>query len=361
MHATGVKPTSLTCLALVGIMLPMIFVGVDVWLLKSWSVVPLMLALATEIGVAGVLCGTFIRPQWLMWFIYGWMWLLLELMVLPLAIGDHLWGFPVTIDTLPAAILGSQLGLIVVWATLGATRWTIRWPIALLLAVLILVPIVWHQVPIVELLILVTLQSLILLAVCGWLASLRFRLVCTAPHALCTTRITDSPKPETLSRSQFQLRDVLFWTTVLSIILAIARAIDYWRVSTAVWSYIEFGFRQFGVSAVLLPTPASAVCTATVLLIALWSALGTDRAWVRWTFLIVAVLTAAIIYAWFFDYYHRADYWRWPRPYRLPKSWSDFWRTERLVVLWHVLAGAMLFASLLIFRTLGYRICRVPT
>jgi hypothetical protein len=360
--------TRLAPLVLIGAVLPAIFVALNTWLLTTARLPHLMAALVGEVGLLGPLCVRFVRPPWLMWLVYAWIWLVMELMVLALAISDPYWGLSITSDTLPVSILSGQLGLVLVWAALGQMRWNIRWPAAFLLAVLILVPIALHYPPPTALLILVFLQSAMLLAVCEWLAFTGFRLVrvnSTSALTLPTDGRMAGPAPHD---SQFQLRDLLLWTTTLAIALAIARAINYWSTSFAIWEHIQSIFATRGTWDLfsifsrqrtwdfLLDAPTAAILTAAVLLIALWASLGRGHAALRWTGLIILIGGLAIAHG-LIDYYHHAWVWRWAPP--LWHAWDAFYNLEHTLIVWHCLTAGMLFAALLTVRTLGYRLCRV--
>lgn len=340
-------------LVLIGAVLPATYVIVNTRLVGYVSPAPLLAALVTEVGLLGLLCGRFVRPLWLMWLIYGWVWLVMEMLVVPLAMYE-IWKWET--DSLPAALLGGQLGLVIVWAILGSSRWTIRWPVALLLAAAIFAPIASHKTPPTELLILMVVQSAILAAVCVLLAVLRFRLAIAKPADNGAVSQTVPPDAALLSTNQFRLRDVLFWTTALAIALAIARAAGYWGASLEVWQQIRAGLIKSGALAVFLPTPTHAAFVAFINLIALWAALGAGPARVRCLVFVICALAAAMANG-LIDYYRNAPSWRsLPSPWYL--DWDLIWLFETSTMQSLLLVGGMLFAALLIFRGLGYRLCQ---
>jgi len=343
-------------LVLVGSVLPAVFVALDTSLLTSWSLALLMAALVAEVALMGPLCATFIRPRWLMWLIYAWTWLVMDMMVLALAIADPWYGEAISPTTLPMGMLSGQLGLVLVWAALGQPRWNIRWPAAFLLAVAILIPIVWHQMHPTELLILVGLQSAILLVVCWWLAWRGFRMVrfeSAGDNPFLSSKNHSSGQPR---ENQFQLRDLLIWTTALAIALGVARMINYWSASIDVWEHIQSFVVTKRMRDFLLGIPTAAIVTSAVLLVALWAALGQGRPLMRWLCLFVFVGILSTAHG-LIDYYQHAWTWRWAPP--LWRSWDIFWNLEQTLVTWHCLTGGMLFAALLMFRSLGYRLYRM--
>jgi hypothetical protein len=318
---------------------------------------PLMAALVIEVGLLGMLCGKFIRPAWLMWLLYGWIWLVMDITVVPLAMQDVGPWETISADTLPAALLSAQLGLVIVWAILGQARWSTRLPAALVLATAVLAPLVWHRIRPTELLIMILVQMLLLGAVCALLFVFRYRLVIAKSETASGLEDTELPRPSGLTQAQFQIRDVLLWTTALGIVLATARAAGYWVASLEVWQNVQAGLRNRGVLVLLLPTPTAAILTAMVLLLALWSALGAGRAVVRWPIMAVFTLGVGLTSS-LLDYHVMTAGWR-PRPIIWdPGVWSWVWFYKWSNVAWFCLSGGMLFASLLLLRTLGYRLGR---
>jgi hypothetical protein len=119
---------------------------------------------------------------------------------------------------------------------------------------------------------------------------------------------------------------------------------------------MKAGLIRNGFSAAVLPTPTAAICTSIALLVAIWAALGAGRTITRWAvfFLIVAAVAATHGLS---DYYQVVRSNRWTVP--LWGHWNLFLELEQALIIWHCLAGGMLFAALLMFRALGYRLCRV--
>ncbi len=350
----------LASLVLIGAVMPALFGALDVWLLATWRLFPLMALLVAQIGLAGPLCAHYIQPRWLLWLIYAWFWLMMDLMLVALATLDPFEFESISPNTLPAGILSSQLGLVIVWAALGRTRWTIRWPAALLLCVAILIPILSHHSPPTELLILISLQSAILLAVTASLACRGFRLVRIDPTGQLSLVTSPDHLPSQRSASQFQLRDLLIWTTALAIALAVARVINYWGSSFAAWQYILSIAATGRTKLFLLGSPTAAILTAVVLLVALWAALGQGSTRLRWSLLLLIVGAVSVGHG-LHDYYQKSWTPRWSPLIMLLLDRDYFWSLEAPLLIWHWLTGGMLFAALLIVRALGYRLCRIHT
>ncbi|HMC11398.1 MAG TPA: hypothetical protein VKH44_08915, partial [Pirellulaceae bacterium] len=215
---------------------------------------------------------------------------------------------------LSQSLFTAQLGLVTVWAVLGTARWTMRVPVVLVL----LVPLMGNIA-----------QTAALCLICLVLRSQRFRLILAAP-ATDSEAISTAEGPA-LRPIQFGMRDVLLWTTALAPLLAIVR-IDEGRMLTA------------------------GVLHAIVLVVALWTALGKGPAWLRWPLLLLFALVAGFVLV-KVDEFHIG--WRPP--------FTPFWRVTNLHYFWlwqwktvaeFLLAGGMLAATLLIYRVLGYRLCR---
>jgi len=152
---------------------------------------------------------------------------------------------------------------------------------------------------------------------------------------------------------------VLIWTAVMAIVLSIARAVGYWSAATYAWEQAKAELTRKGISVVLLPTPTAAFFSAAVILIAIWASLGAGRARFRYSGFVVFVSAIAISHA--LSDYHQKPWvrswgWAWMDP-----LWFDlqgFLYDEQPLLAWYALTGGMLFAALLMFRSLGYRLCR---
>jgi len=133
---------------------------------------------------------------------------------------------------------------------------------------------------------------------------------------------------------QFGIRDILLWTTALAPLLAVSRL--------GAWQYLTDGVLQ-----------------AIVLVFALWVALGEGPPWLRWPLLIVFAVLAGMMHA-DFDMYVIGR-WRWVLGG--PARWWSIDHLHYYLLRWDAIAafclsGGMLAATLLIYRVLGYRLCR---
>jgi hypothetical protein len=110
--------------ALVGRIVNSIGNSLEVCAQFTWYVV--------QVGLIGYVVGSGINRPALRWIVFGWVLLLVNLLTLSLAADstDH---YPQAYLP-PAALIAGQIGLCVVWAFLGDTRWPIRWPAMILSA-----------------------------------------------------------------------------------------------------------------------------------------------------------------------------------------------------------------------------------
>jgi hypothetical protein len=339
-----------------------VYVVLDVWLIAVEELVlPAMIALVIQVGLQGVLCSRFIEPPWFRWIAYGWVWLLLDCMVIPFTSVSDGWG---SIDRLAISLLSSQLGLATVWVVLGSARWSTRWPLGLVVVAILFVPVVWTSYSQRNgFMLLLFVQCLVLAATCGLLWWRGFRLI-AEPGDANSILPADHTGNSQLAASQFGIRDLLLWTTSLAIVLALARAFDFWDESLRVMAWMrELINVKLGSGSTEIPlTATEAVLTAMVLLVALWAALGQGRARWRWSLLAAFAVTAGLGYGVF---HFRLLTMPWGRNGWINHSfWEPRWRAlfysfEGPRIAWYCLAGGLLFATLLSFRTLGYRLCRV--
>ncbi len=315
-------------LVLLGTVVPAVFALLDQWLVqramaspKSQAAVDLMAALVVQTGVLGILCSRLIEPAWLRWGIYGWGLVLVDLNIMWLA---HSW----ELSLLRTSLLAGQVGLVTVWAILGATRWFIRWPMAIVAAAALAAPALVSQVYAHDTGALFIVQTAALCLICGVLRSQGYGLRLRS----------ETPTGEAAGDSgparflQFSIRDVLFWTTALAVILGIAQ--------------------QSGSL-----TLTAGVLAGIVLVAALWAALGGGPAWLRWPVLAVFAVVAGIIYT-VCEYFDRVSNASWNT------VWDDatyFFTYHRVPLVWPPLVGGLLFAALLFFRTQGYRLSREAT
>ncbi len=324
------------------------FAALDRWLLDclagwwrfEWIVVLTMAVFVSQIGIMGVVCGRWIEPPLLKWLLYGWTWLLIDLQTLVAwALADQTWWgnvFQVT------ALLTAQLGLVIIWAFLGPSRWTTRWPFALVLTTVLLLLLIRARYWSDNMAVVFLTQTISLGVVCIVLRWRGIRLVKANPETIAQGPVD----ADDLQASQFGLRHVLIWTTAIAIVCGLVRAVGLPFQQESVVFYYP-----------LLPQFFCGAAVSFSLLVAFWAALASGRAWPRWCFaLLVLPATGAACGA--LDWH--ALYAR--SPWLGQMSWWDFLRngyvSERYVFTWICLAGATLFAALLFVRSQGYRLAR---
>ena len=333
----------------VGVVLPACLAGVNHLLLTSGlpfgssptSLCLLMGLYVLQIGFIGWAVATYIQPWPLRWFIYGWIMVLVDIQLSAMMSNG---GEGIT--CLATAMLAGQLGMIIVWGILGTGHWVWRVP-----AWLVVLNQFWAFFNLLVLLKgqsansftgnwdgLVTTQAVLLSILCGILRLRGYSLL----------KLESGSETEGGERSkaplQFGIRDVLIWTTSLAVLLGIGKAGDL-----LTWSY----FKQIYSPGTLLLLTIG-ICTAVVLLVALWSALGRGRAWLRYMVLAVISLGMGTGIGWFCTEVVKRS---------LPSaSWTySYWHwysTGYWWIGWMFLTGALLAASLIIYRTLGYRLVR---
>ena len=359
MAATAPRPSvSLIQLVLVGVVVPAAFVAADLWLVQRLNgareASEAMAAFVVQIGVLGALCARLRGPAWLRWVIYGWGFALIDAIELAYIGVVHSGS---TAALLLISLLAAQLGLVIVWGALGTTRARVRWPIAVVLGALVSTPVIGQEFRYNDDLgLLVLAQAAALVVICGVLRLQRFRIAPLAPSA----HEGDQPAvtPKDLARSQFGIRDVLIWTTSLAIVLAVARMLQLLSPAriAALFS------REW------IVLPAAGLLVAIALVVGLWAALGAGPAWLRWLLLFAVSLAGGVALAVTNWLAHGPQYWWSPD---MPVARREFWNwsipflqyvfdNEWELIAWVLLAGGMLFASLLIFRKHGYRLSRAP-
>lgn len=322
------RPLPLTRLVFVGAIVPAIFAVVDQWLMqrmfqagpsRDLAAAELMAVLVVQVGLLGVLCGRMVEPGWLRWVIYGWGLVLMDLHVIWLA---DSW----TISLLRSSLLAAQVGLVTVWAILGGGRWVTRVPVVLAVAAIVCLPLLGPQVYFNETWSLFGVQTGALCLICGVLRSQRFRLGRMSPP---TTSEQTGASAVAAPPVQFGLRDLLFWMTALAVILAMAQGTNWLILTTG-------------------------ILAAIVLVAALWAALGKDPAWLRWPLFALIAVSAGIVFT-VGEYFTRVSNSTWSGL----SDWRYMLRYHWEFLAWPPLAGGLLAAALLIFRTLGYRLSRV--
>ena len=295
-----------------------------------------------EVGLVGAIVGRSLPQPFFRWMIYGWVMLLIDLLVCSHAmISSH--GFIQQI--LPAAaLISAHIGLAIVWGILGTNRWYWRAPLAVGLGAGML----WFWISCVTgwsgrlMTGILVVQAITLTLI---IIGLRVR-----GYRLIVLQREEASSAQENRRFQFGVRDVFIWTTVLAILLGLLRAADMLR-----WKSVTEHPSLFLMSTV-------AFLSAMVIVFAVWASLGQGHWLLRYLLLVAAMLGlgaalgAASIYGrllleqWLntqsspypsFDY----EFYRW---YEIGWWW----------IAWMFLSGGLLAASLLVFRAVGYRLVR---
>ncbi len=294
-----------------------------------------------EVGLVGAIVGNYLPQPLFRWLIYGWVMLLIDLLVCGHAMMSSD-GFIQQI--LPAAALVSaQIGLAMIWGILGTSRWYWRAPLAVGLGAGML----WFWISCVTgwsgrlMTPVLVVQAIVLFLITAGLWVRGYRLEIPLPE--------EGNGPGS-SRLQFGIRDVLVWTTVMAILLGLMRGADMLE-----WKSVSDHPSVFLMCSV-------AFLSAMVVVFAVWASLGKGHPLLRYGLLMVMLLVlgagmgAACVYAddWLkrparggllsyggYDY----DLHRW-----LEVGW--WW------IAWMFLSGGLLAASLIVFRAVGYRLVR---
>jgi len=169
--------------------------------------------------------------------------------------------------------------------------------------------------------------------VCFVLRSQQFRLALLPSTIPAAIYAVDGTGQSSRGKGvQFGIRDVLIWTTSLALILAAARSRDWYMLSQGLLS-------------------------AMVIVAALWAALGEGPAWLRWPLLVVFTFSAGLAQSVVDWSYLRM----WPaKPgFWSLEHWDYLWLNQWWLLVAACFAGSLLAAALLIYRVLGYRLCRV--
>jgi len=138
---------------------------------------------------------------------------------------------------------------------------------------------------------------------------------------------------------------VLIGTTVLAVLLGIAKVGD---LLTA-----RFVQRTYAVGFLLIAMVA--VSTAAVLLVSIWASLGRGRSALRILVLVLSSLGVGAPLAWYSVYIGQPMMAR-----NLDYRFLHWYATGYWWIGWMFLTATLLAAALIIFRTLGYRLVRIP-
>jgi hypothetical protein len=296
---------------------------------------------ALQIGVMGWVCGKLPWPA-AGYGIYIWHLALINLQAVVAWVfgGQHYWR-----DGLYAAtLIAAELGIVIMWATLGAERWPVRWPIALVLATALLLATAhigywgeWgaNSWPI------FAVQSL-LLSLAGlaiWWRGLRIQNL----NEKDIYRTTYQP-------TQFGLRDVLLWLTAIGLVCGLIRVAG---VTADEWVFDRNR---------LIPMVSAGIAMTTALVIAFCAVLAPRRVLGHWTAVVLTTVAAASMSA----VVNWLD-WMWQvRPWTYATARGELWWSrwywgylvdiESRTFCWLCLVPTMLVALLMFPQARGWRL-----
>ncbi len=321
----------------VSVGLPLVICLVDQWATNAaQSVVAIRMSLPVlfviQVGLLAVCTGRYVDNILLKGAVFIWSILLVD----ALAVSSIFFGHGTTMQCMMFALLSGQIGLLTAWGMLNRLPWPVRIPI-LLVSLLLFVMILlrnsgvtpWRNES--ELwAVILAIQGAIVVGIC---AVLRLRGFQIAP----VNRDTDE---QTASREQFQfsIKHIIFWTTAVAPVLALAKSID-WLLMEAQELYWSV-FLGIGMGMVTW--------------VALFAALGSSRQWFRVLLLALGPPAIGLLLRW------------------ITSHWTMTWGTSSSAwlfielrefgygwVLWSALAAWFLAALLLFFRASGYQLVRV--
>jgi len=298
---------------------------------------------AGQLALVSWAVARYIEPWPLRWIIWVWTMVLIDLQLAVVTAVEHV---PTqALNCLGTGVLAGQLGALIVWGVLGSGPLVWRFPaLAVLLLVGwrlydVLVRLAhsghWYQLGWNDLL---WVQAIVLAGLCGILRLLGFKL------AKAEGTLANTEEPGSARRSlQFSIRHVLIGTTSLAVALAAAKAGDV----------LTSRFLQNSYAAGLLFVALVAICTAAVLLVALWAALGEGSAVLRCLVLLLASLVLGAPIAWYCVFVGQLRMGR-NFDFRL----MHWYATGHWWIGWMFLAGTLLASLLILFRMLDYRLVR---
>ena len=358
--ASSAAPLDVRRLLLIGAVLPAAIAGVNYALLYDRHPdTPLLVArlawYVVQVGIVGFAVGRGIEHG-LRWVVFGWLMVLINLLTwiegAELSRWQHTGQLPV------AALFGGEIGLCVVWAFLGDTRWQLRWPAMVLLVGGIFYvwrlanwngPSLWSE--------LMVLQVVTLAVLCGLL---RWRRYVLRPADAEEVMAGNPSKRRPL---QFGIKHVLIWTTALAVLLAMARGLDLLSWQAA---------QQLAATGLVWKLTV-ATASAMVTIVALWAALGRGHWLLRYLAVVLLALAVGLgLGQWgqasavamqkkanvatFFWSGNGAVFrgrgiidWELMQWYEVGWWWLG----------WLFLSGGLLAATLIILRTIGYRLVRL--
>ncbi len=341
----------------VGLGIPLVLIVSDEWLIAWASAgnskglwVALFVWLVAQTALMSFAAGKWL-PNW-RWRLIVLTWTLLLLNILRFhasAFGNWLWQLDLVL--LAYAFIAAQFSLAAAWLVLGAGRWQWRLPstaIVILPAGLVIAEmrsaglslgyeVVWKEVAALE--VIATILFALVLCIRG------YRVERIEPTHPAQAGHGDS------SSTQFSLVHMLVWTAAVAPILVLLKAIDYAFP-------LRYGWRQWGLLA------ADGLLLAPVVLMALWAALGTGRAWLKVVCLTAVAAVTGFTLRWFEEHLGST-------PGGLAKGaiGTYVWLGGKSFVIrftdaglgwiaWTELSGFLLSGMLLVFRVTAYRLVR---
>jgi hypothetical protein len=293
-----------------------------------------------QIALVSWVVARFITPWPLRWILWIWTMALIDLQVAVISAHESHSNWH-AIQCLCTATFAGQFGAFIVWGILGRGPIVWRGPSLFLLLLVgwnfyvLLIRIAhhasWMQLGWTDLF---HVETFVLSVLCGILRLCGYSL-----------EIVDEGEfshAQAAGRSlQFSIRDVLIWTTSLAVLLGIAKAGDLLTMRLIQQTYVA-GF-------MLVATVA--ISTAVVLLVAIWAALGLGSTTLRALVLALSSLAVGTPLACYSVFVGK------PRMLlNYDYRFAHWYETGYWWIGWTFLAATLLTASLIFFRTLGYRL-----
>lgn len=314
-----------------------------------FEVVPIYLLFIAEVALLGYGVARGIPHRGWRWLIFGWLLLLLNLLLFSHGSLAN-WRAAVVLRALWAA----QVSALIVWAVLGDwPKFYWRYPLAALVALPVIVQslggerwLAWSDV-----VYRISMQWLFLLLIALLLRRLGYRVLrmeaeagagrggAEAAHAQgagareAGVDGVDAADPAELRPNQFGVRHLLIWMTSISLLLAVCKALDLFRML----------YLQGAALGASLDIIMAGAFMCLVLISALWAALGQGRFWLRWGVCLGFTPAIGLV----------MESWdRWATRAGPATPWNLVW------TVWMSLAAAMLVALLAILRGEGHRLAR---
>ncbi|HUE74818.1 MAG TPA: hypothetical protein VMP01_28380 [Pirellulaceae bacterium] len=298
-----------------------------------------------QLALSGWIVGRWLQSPIFRWLVLGWNILSIYFQSAALAIEAD--AGQLLVQAAPEALLAGVMGWAVIWGVLGDGRWPIRWAaMVALVAILpslrfLFKPLVdwwnsWTQ--------LTLLQTAVLVLICSVLRLHGWRLATDGA-------IERKATADRLTGLQLGIRDFLVWTAVVGLLLGLSHARE--QLNFVVEDLFRTAF-YWKLSAAMIG--------AIGIIVALWMVLGQGHWLVRFAvglaFLTVAGSGFGAVTAARFDSVesqNAAEGW-------IGLDWEarEFFQLGWWWVGWLLLSSGIFAATLIIFRTRGYRLRRVP-